>query len=346
MTSTAIAGIPTVTPIFDRPPNPPMPRSDVANGSPESFGAKQAETDTGPMQNADVHPDLRRIARFAPRHTVGPRSLPLIRVLSGLTGRRRPPSDVEVIPLESGMGVRLFRPAGVPEPAPALLWIHGGGYVMGSAQQDDALCRRLCRKLGITVASVEYRLAPEHPYPTPLEDCYSALTWLAGLPAVDPGRVAIGGASAGGGLAAALALLARDRGDIAPAFQLLVYPMLDDRSSEAATNPNIRLWSPRSNQFGWTAYLGNADPQVAVPARREDLSGLPPAWIGVGSNDLFHDEDLAYAERLKNAGVPCEVEVVPGAFHGFNLVVPKAQVSQRFYTSECDALRSALRTAS
>jgi acetyl esterase/lipase len=296
------------------------------------------------MPNTDVHPDLRRFARFAPRQIIGRRTLPVVRALTGLTGRRRAPSDVEVITLGSGAGLRLFRPAGVPEPAPALLWIHGGGYVIGTAQQDDALCRRFSRKLGITVASVDYRLAPEHPYPAPLEDCYSALTWLAGLPAVDPDRVAISGGSAGGGLAAALALLARDRGEVAPAFQLLVYPMLDDRSSSAPTNPNYRLWGPRSNQFGWAAYLGNADPQVAVPARHDDLSGLPPAWIGVGSNDLFHDEDLAYAERLKDAGVPCEVEVVPGAFHGFDLVVAKAQVSQRFFASQCNVLRSALQT--
>lgn len=296
------------------------------------------------MPNVDVHPDLRRISRVAPKQMVGPRTLPLVRALSGLAGRRAAPRDVEVITLRSGAGVRLFRPAGVPEPTPALLWIHGGGYILGSAQQDDALCTRFCRKLGITVGSVEYRLAPEHPYPTPLEDCYSALTWLAALPSVDPGRIAIGGASAGGGLAAALALLARDRGDLTPAFQLLVYPMLDDRSAGDPANSNYRLWNARSNRFGWSAYLGNADPQVAVPARRDDLGGLAPAWIGVGTNDLFHDEDLTYAERLKNAGVPCEVEVVPGAFHGFDLVVSKAQVSQRFFATQCDALRSALGT--
>jgi acetyl esterase/lipase len=301
-----------------------------------------AGMDTGLMPNTDVHPDLRSFARFAPRQMIGRRTLPVIRALTGLTGRRSAPADVEVITLASGAGVRLFRPAGVPEPGPALLWIHGGGYVIGTAAQDDALCRRFSRKLGITVASVDYRLAPEHPYPAPLEDCYSALTWLAGLPAVDPDRVAISGGSAGGGLAAALALLARDRGEVRPAFQLLVYPMLDDRSSGAPTNPNHRLWGPRSNKFGWAAYLGNADPEVAVPARHEDLSGLAPAWIGVGTHDLFHDEDLAYAERLKDAGVPCEVEVVPGAFHGFDLVVAKAQVSQRFFASQCDVLRSAL----
>ncbi|WP_420715844.1 alpha/beta hydrolase [Mycobacterium sp. 663a-19] len=275
----------------------------------------------------------------------GPRILPVMRTLMGLWGRLERPGasgDVELVTLGSGAGVRLFRPVGVTDPAPALLWIHGGGYVMGTARQDDRLCRGFRSRLGITVASVDYRLAPEHPYPAPLEDCYSALTWLAGLPAVDPGRIAIGGASAGGGLAAALALLARDRGEVTPAFQLLVYPMLDDRSSATAENPNYRLWNTRSNRFGWAAYLGDADPRAAVPARRDDLSGLPPAWIGVGTNDLFHDEDLAYAERLRSAGVPCEVEVVPGVFHGFDMVASKAQVSQRFFDAQCDSLHSAL----
>jgi acetyl esterase/lipase len=292
------------------------------------------------MPSTDFHPDLRRIARVTPRTLVSPRTLRLMRALTVF--QRGSADGVEVLTLESGAGVRLFRPTGVGEPAPALLWIHGGGYVLGRAQQDDKLCRRFSRRLGATVASVEYRVAPEHPYPAPLEDCYSALTWLAGLPTVDPARVAIGGASAGGGLAAALALLARDRGEITPAVQLLAYPMLDDRSSTGPKNPNYRLWSPNSNRFGWTAYLGDADPQVAVPARRDDLSGLPPAWIGVGTNDLFHDEDLAYAERLTKAGVPCQVEVVPGAFHGFDLFLPKAQVSRDFFESQCAFLGKAL----
>jgi acetyl esterase/lipase len=217
---------------------------------------------------------------------------------------------------------------------------------MGTAKQDDRLCRRFARELGVTVAAVDYRLAPEHPYPASLEDCYAALTWLAALPAVDPARVAIGGASAGGGLTAALALLARDRGEVTPVLQLLAYPMLDDRSASGPENPNYRMWSPKSNRFGWAAYLGNADPNIAVPARHEDLSGLPPAWIGVGTHDLFHDEDVAYAERLTAAGVPCQVEVVPGAFHGFDTIVPKAAVSQSFFASQCASLRSALAATS
>jgi len=309
--------------------------------------------DTESVPNTDVHPDLRRAARLAPHGLLRPRTLPIVRTLTGLRSRlsKPPTGDVEVITLASGAGVRLFRPAGVPEPMPALLWIHGGGYVMGTAQQDDRLCHLFRTRLGITVASVDHRLAPEQPDPAPLEDCYSALKWLAALPAVDPGRVAIGGASAGGGLAAALALLARDRG-VTPAFQLLVYPMLDDRTSlapetagKSGNRANYRLWDDRSNRFGWKAYLGAADPRVAVPARRDDLSGLPPAWIGVGTHDLFHDEDLAYAKRLIQAGVPCHVEVVPGAFHGFDQIVPKAAVSRRFFDSQCEVLRTALATA-
>jgi acetyl esterase/lipase len=297
--------------------------------------------DTGPMPSTDFHPDLARVARLAPRALIGPRSLRVMRALTSLQ-RGRSADDVEALTLGSGVGVRLHRPIGVSQPAPALLWIHGGGYVLGTAQQDDRLCRRFSHNLGITVAAVDYRLAPEHPYPAPLEDCYSALTWLAGLPAVDPTRVAIGGASGGGGLAAALALLARDRGEVTPTLQLLAYPMLDDRSGTEPNNRNYRLWGPKSNRFGWASYLGDADPQVAVPARRDDLSGLPPAWIGVGTNDLFHDEDVAYAERLTAAGVPCQVEVVPGAFHGFDLLLPKADVSQAFFASQCASLGTAL----
>jgi acetyl esterase/lipase len=298
------------------------------------------------MPSTDFHPDLRRVARFAPKAPLGPRTLRVIRRLSSAMPRGKNPDGVEALILPSGVGVRLHRPAGVSQPGPALLWIHGGGYVIGTAKQDDRLCRRFARELGVTVAAVDYRLAPEHPYPAPLEDCYAALTWLATLPAVDQTRIAIGGASAGGGLTAALALLARDRGEITPTLQLLAYPMLDDRSGSTAENPNYRLWSPKSNRFGWAAYLGDADPNVAVPARHEDLSGLPPAWIGVGTHDMFHDENLAYAKRLTAAGVTCHIETVPGAFHGFDLVVPKASVSRAFFASQCASLRSALAVAS
>jgi acetyl esterase/lipase len=299
------------------------------------------------VSSEDFHPDLRRIARFAPRPLVSRRTLPLLRALAllHLPGRH---DDVEVVALTTGAGVRVHRPLEPAATSGALLWIHGGGYVLGSARQDDPLCRRFANKLGITVGSVEYRPAPEHPFPAALEDCYAALQRLVALPGVDPARVAIGGASAGGGLAAALALMARDRGEISPALQLLTYPMLDDRT--VAKSPmdarNYRVWTERSNRFGWAAYLGNANPDIAVPARNTDLAGVSPAWIGVGALDLFHDEDLAYAERLKKAGVPCRVEVVPGAFHGFDRIVPGAPVSRSFFDSQCASLRVALNAGS
>ncbi|MDT5250784.1 MAG: hypothetical protein QOJ28_3418 [Mycobacterium sp.] len=291
----------------------------------------------------DFHPDLARAARFAPRTLITPYSLSLVRAGARLMDRRAP-SDVELLTLPSGVGVHLHRPPGGSGPGPGLVWIHGGGYVIGNAAQDDVLCRRFARELGVTVANVDYRLAPEHPYPAPLEDCYSVLTWLAGLPAVDPARVAIGGASAGGGLAAALALMARDRAEVAVAAQLLVYPMLDDRSgtTPGLHNPNHRLWTQKSNRYGWSCYLGDADANVAVPARHDDLSGLPPAWLGVGTLDLFHTEDMAYAQRLNAAGVPCDVVEVPGAFHGFDGVVAKAEVSRSFIDSQVAFLRREL----
>lgn len=289
---------------------------------------------------ADIHPELRRIARVLPRGGLHRWTLPVLKRL-----RFRPGSDdgVEILTLPSGVGVRLYRPAGSGGGTPALLWIHGGGYVLGHAAQDDALCRRYVERLGIVVASVDYRLAPEHPYPQPLEDCYTTLTWLAGLPGVDADRIAVGGLSAGGGLTAALAFLARDRGEVRPVLQLLSYPMLDDRSVDAALDrPGGRIWNARSNKIGWSAYLGDADPAVAVPARRNDLAGLPQAWLGVGTQDLLHDEGLRYAERLTTAGVPCRVHLVQGAFHGFDQIATKSSVAQEYFDDQCASLREAM----
>jgi acetyl esterase/lipase len=254
------------------------------------------------------------------------------------------PRDVEVIALTADLSVRVHRPANTIDPGPALLWLHGGGYIMGTAAQEDRLCRRYARALGATVVAVDYRLAPEHPYPTALEDSYDALTWLVGLPTVDASRIVVGGASGGGGLAAALVLLARDRGEIPVAAQLLAYPMLDDRTSATPRpdHPGYRMWNHASNKFGWSCYLGGADPRRAVPARAVEVGGLPPTWIGVGTFDLFHDEDVAYADKLAAAGVACLLEVVPGAFHTFDLLQPKAAVSQRFFDNQCAFVRDAL----
>jgi acetyl esterase/lipase len=292
------------------------------------------------------HADL-RAARFLPRATVGPRILPLIRRLTSRAATRRRPG-VEIVSVSAEVSVRVYRPAPAPGPLPALLWIHGGGLVIGTAAMDDAFCRRVADELGVLVASVEYRLAPEHPFPAPLEDCYTALGWLARQDGVDPDRIAIGGASAGGGLAAALALLAKERAEIRPAFQLLVYPMLDDRTAlrTDVDESRLRMWNQNSNRFGWRSYIGPAFggqvPALAAAARYEDLSGLPPAWVGVGTHDLFHDEDVAYARRLRAAGVDVELHEVSGAYHGFDMVERKAPVSRAFVRSQIGALAAAL----
>ncbi|MUL47392.1 alpha/beta hydrolase [Mycobacterium sp. CBMA293] len=292
------------------------------------------------LSSVEFHPELARAARFMPRSPITPWNIGFVRWMSYLQ-ERRTPDDVEVLTLPSGVGIRLHRPPAGGDRGGAMLWIHGGGYLIGSPAQDDALCRRFAQELGITVAAVKYRLAPENPYPSGLEDCYTALQWLTGLPSVDPARVAVGGSSAGGGLSAALAQLAYDRGEIPLAAQLLVYPMIDDRSGSqpGLDHPGHRLWTQKSNRFGWRAYLGGADPDVAVPGRRADLSGLPPAWVGVGTLDVFHNEDVEYAERLRTAGVPCELEVVPGAYHGFDGVAAKTQVAQAFFASQVKFLR-------
>jgi acetyl esterase/lipase len=288
------------------------------------------------------HPDLRRHTWYMPRDLGLPTTLRLHRGLDALAGRRQP-DGVTVAPLGPQASVRLFRPTGVTGTAPALLWIHGGGYVFGRALHDDRMCREFAETLGIIVASVDYRLAPENPFPASLDDCRAGFDWLLDQPGVDLARVAIGGASAGGGLAAALAIRLRDSGATMPVLQLLSYPMLDDRTTPPAgsSKHDFRWWGARSNRFGWAAYLGDADPRVAVPARLDDVSGLPPAWIGIGTSDLFHGEDIAYANRLLEAGVPCEVLEVPGAYHGFDITMPRAGVSRRFFDSRCAALRKA-----
>lgn len=236
--------------------------------------------------NVDVfHPDLRKVARWVPRSPVSARRLRLMRTLD----RLREPRHARDVTVETvgPISVRTYTPpSGVSVPSPALLWIHGGGYVMGTAAVDDAVCRHFARELGIIVASVDYRLAPEDPFPTPLYDCYRALTWLAEHTDVDATRIAVGGASAGGGLTAALALLARERAEVRPVFQLLTYPMLDDRTVTRTDidETHFRGWNNTANLFGWQSYLGTAPGSadispLAAPARHDDLSGLPPAWV-------------------------------------------------------------------
>lgn len=293
-------------------------------------------------EGRNVDPELRLAARLLPAGYALHRGLTAPRALMNLAARTGRLKSVPTVAVNADVGVRLHRPTGTDETGPALLWIHGGGTVMGAAAQEDKFCRKLMNFTGVSIAAVDHRLAPEHPFPTPLEDCYAALRWLARQPWVDPTRIAIGGASAGGGFAAALALLARDRGEPVPALQMLVYPMLDDRTGAAGGATPRVMWSDRDNQIAWRWYLGGADPETVAPARRHDLAGLPATWIGVGTLDLFYDECLAYGRRLQEAGVGTHAEIAEGAFHAFDMIVPNASVSQRFFASQVRALRSAL----
>jgi acetyl esterase/lipase len=216
--------------------------------------------------------------------------------------------------------VRIYRPAGAEGTLPCLVWIHGGGMVMGTLDMSDLECDGYAEAVGCVVVSVDYRLAPEHPHPAPVEDCYAALSWAAANPAelgIDAGRIAVGGSSAGGGLAAGAVLLARDRGGPAVAFQMLVYPMLDDREITPSSTefPGIASWSTEHNRWGWTHLLaGRAGAEdvdhYAAPARATDLSGLPPALIQVGELEVFRDEDIDYAARLLRAALHPEPAAV------------------------------------
>jgi acetyl esterase/lipase len=246
--------------------------------------------------------------------------------------------------------VRVHRPVGVDGPLPALYSIHGGGYVLGSYDMDDEKFDSWCPQLGLIGVSVEYRLAPETPFPGPLDDCYAGLQWTyehAADLGIDRDRIGITGVSAGGGLCAALALVVRDRAEIPVRFQLLDCPMIDDRqTTESSQLDNLLVWSRVSNTFGWSSYLGDLHgsddvPPYAAAARAGDLSGLPEAYVCVGGADGFRDEDIVYAMRLYDAGVPTELHVYPGAPHGVALFAA-TELAQRYIADQKDWLRRQL----
>jgi acetyl esterase/lipase len=251
-----------------------------------------------------------------------------------------------------GVRVLIYSAANSSGVKPGYLHMHGGGYVLGSPEMFAPQSGAIVGEAGCVVVSVDYRLAPETQHPGPVEDCYAALEWFyrnAASLGVDPRRIAIGGESAGGGLAAALGLLARDRGEVPVAFQLLSYPMIEDRSDAGNPHPFAGefIWSAESNRFGWQSLLGPSagGPGVSeygAAARAENLAGLPPTCIGVGAIDLFLDENVAYALRLMRAGIPTELHVYPGAYHGFDLSVESADVSRRFKSDMVGALKRAL----
>lgn len=275
-----------------------------------------------------VHPELEPyvgaapVLHFTPESLAQMRSMPLgvPPELSAAVER----TD-HVVSDDPRIVVRVHRPVGVEGPLPCVYSIHGGGYVLGSYSMDDSKFDAWCAALGCVGVSVEYRLAPETPYPGPLEDCYAGLRWTfehASELGIDPDHVGITGVSAGGGLCAGLALLVRDRGEFSLKFQLLDCPMIDDRQTTPSSQADgLHIWSREANTFGWKAYLGDlygSDdiPGYAAPARADDLSGLPPAYVCVGTADGFCDEDITYAQRLMQAGVQTDLHVHAGAPHG------------------------------
>jgi acetyl esterase/lipase len=306
---------------------------------------------------AAVHPELQEAARKMPVLVLSKQSIWLFQMLPRILIRgAKMPAGItvrnQVIPGPNGktrLRLRIYQNQNSPAQSPALLWIHGGGYVIGVPEMDDGYVLPFVQEAGALVISVDYRLAPGAPFPAALDDCYAALLWVASQSAdlgIDPRRIAVGGGSVGAGLAAALAQLARQRGQVKPVGQLLVYPMLDDRSAARTDiDPQAHFaWNNANNYFGWQAYLkqppgGAVVPAHSVPARQPHLADLPPAWIGVGDLDLFYAEDVAYAGRLQQAGVPCELAVVPGAFHGFDTLAPNAPVVKEFRRVQVAALK-------
>ncbi len=264
-----------------------------------------------------------------------------------------PPTDVTVeerhIPGPDGdVPVYIYQPPG-DAPRPGLLWIHGGGYIIGSGK-DDLMCPMLAEHAGCTIVSVDYRMAPEHPFPAGPEDCHAALLWMVDHAAelgIDTERMAIGGASAGSGMAAGVVHMNRDRGGPKLKLQLLIYPMIDDTHNTPSGHliRDERVWNRSVSHKAWKMYLGdsygkNVSPYAAA-SRATDFSGLPPAFITVGSADLFRDENIAYAQKLLEANVPVELHLYHGMYHGGESF-GQSEVGTRMRQDYLDALKRAL----
>ena len=283
-----------------------------------------------------VDPQLLKLLDSVPAGDITAEMLPLLRRAPArfeVNARdiERTDMTVQRVPGPAGapeVSVNIYRPKGMAGFLPCIFHIHGGGYVMGSAGSMEAAHRPMASDLACCIVSVDYRLAPETRFPGAIEDCYSALSWVvtnAATLGIDTTRIGVMGESAGGGLAAALALMVRDRGEFRLAFQHLIFPMIDDRTC-VATDPHPFagefVWTPQRNHFGWSSLLGvepgsDGVSPYAAAARAENLAGLPPAYLATGSLDLFLEEDLEYARRLWRAGAPTELHVYPGGFHGF-----------------------------
>ena len=251
----------------------------------------------------------------------------------------------------------VYRPIDQTGQLPVIYWTHGGGLITGEVGQDEHMLKTFAKDFNCMIVAVEYRLAPEHPFPTPLEDIYLGLKWTfdnTDKLNIDPARVVIAGASAGGGLTAALAQLVRDRNEFSHplAFQLLMYPMLDDRNTEPLqkAEQDTYIWTKANNIFGWSAYIGDrpgteSTPKYASASRMENLEGLPPTMIQVGGIDLFSNECMDYARRLNMAGVSTELHIYPGGTHGFEGLAPDIHISRQFIADRDSALHEVLHPA-
>ncbi|MEK9586370.1 MAG: alpha/beta hydrolase, partial [Halieaceae bacterium] len=243
------------------------------------------------------------------------------------------------------LSLRLYRPNEAPAAGAGLIYIHGGGMIMGDLDSQDENMREAATALGMPIASIDYRKAPEHPYPAAPEDCYAGVCWVfehAADLGMDTRNIGLMGASAGGGLALAVALMLRDRDGPTLKYLLPIYPMIDDRHETTSSHEvvDIGIWDRAGSIEAWGWYLGDAEADAyAAPARAEDLSGLPPTYIDVGDLDLFRDEDIAITQRLSAAGVPVEFHLWTGAYHASELFAPHARLSQRIWQTRYTAIR-------
>jgi len=244
------------------------------------------------------------------------------------------------IPRKDGSMLRigLFKSRNPEEEIPGVLWLHGGGYALGFPEQIKNRAKQLIAASNCVVIAPDYRLSPEAPYPAALEDGYTALLWMknnAEALGIRDNQLMVGGDSAGGGLTAGLSLYARDKGEVAIAFQMPLYPMLDDRmKSESARDNDAPVWNSESNFNAWKLYLGELFgspdvPPYAAPARAKDFSNLPPTLTYVGALEPFRDETVQYVENLRKANIPVDFDIYPGCYHAFDQVCPNAKISQK-----------------
>lgn len=302
-----------------------------------------------------IHPELRKATASFPKLPISsafgrfltrallPLLLPKTKTPAGIT--------IQQLKTPSGISLRIYTPEGQRTRA-AMLYMHGGGMMIGSPSMDDALLASTASELDIVIVSPDYRVAPENPFPAAIDDCHEAFHWMLenhSQRQIDPNRIAIGGESAGGGLAAGLVLRIHDEGGVQPVAQWLFCPMLDDRTALDRSLDAVDhfVWNNKLNLVGWRSYLGNklGTQQVseyAAPARRQHFRGLPKTWIGGGDVELFYKENKAFADNLSAAGIDCVLDVVSGAPHSFPALAPDSKLAKDYLIRAKSWLRSAL----